>query len=494
MTSYLESYPSQNLNNLLATEEGRYPEELADISLSHFSSPSEIYNFLTPFFQKRAVISDLKSSNAIFFLKVAGIVGAVLARLPLIPLSLDLNSRLKGSGTVSAVFNIIAFSSFLAWSSIHLIDRLVYTLKTLEPEKSKSCQKCKVITVTAISILSGTASQLPYLFLAYKYNPSNKGMLSVTVFDIIPPIYSTSLLINQFLKKSTNSHTLQKIEKIKKYILFRLNVRLQEIINGKMPMNRYETLLESNPTYQDSVNDFFRDLTNELLDQPSLNPCIDWTKLKTAQFFGSILITIQLFWTGYLSFQGANQITSNQVGLGIIFVYVAICNLALTRLVMISSLYKMINSLTFFCNQDRGYDYISQRLWPNLSIFLSLFISIIALGSFAPAFTISSDFLNPEYVVYSTIGYGLSLAVMNVLTLNSLADTSMCYILKKLGSEEQQKEITRYEHYKSTKTIIENSSVDSLARFFFKMSDDPVFMQIMSKFNLEVDELATARK
>jgi hypothetical protein len=73
--------------------------------------------------------------------------------------------------------------------------------------------------------------------------------------------------------------------------------------------------------------------------------------MKVAQVLGAVLICTQLFWTGYLSYQGVDQFTNNNIELGLIFSYVIICNLALTRFVMINSLYKMMNAITHLCSK-----------------------------------------------------------------------------------------------------------------------------------------------
>lgn len=487
MSSYINTYPQEEFDPELL--ERIYGIELGNAPIPNFLSSSKVFNLLVPFFQNRPVVDDLKASKAVRFFKITALIGAVLARIPLIPLSINIDARLKGLGTTCVIFNIVAFSSFLAWSSNHLIDQVFYSLKTLEPQKNRSCQKCRTITLIVVSLLSGLASQVPYLFLADKYNPDNKRLLVVTAFDIIPPVYSIYLSLNEVFKKSTNSHILQKVLKIKKYLLSRLDIRLQEIINGKILVSRYDNLLQSEQSYQDTMNAFFQELVNEQIDIPSLNPCMNWTKWKIAQILGAFLIATQLFWTGYLSFQGVNKITSNPIAIGITFIYVVICNLALTRLIMIGSVYKMINSLGFYCNQDCSYNYISERLRPNLGLFLSCLVFIVSLAALAPAFTLSFDFLNPQYSIYSTMAYGLSLAAMNGLTLKNLVDTSICHLLSQLGTDEEKKELKMYAHYKGVRKIIQNSSLDSLAIFLHKMSDDQVFIQILNRYSLSVEDL-----
>jgi hypothetical protein len=486
MSYYLDFYGTPSLD-------GKSQGSLYSIPLGYpipnFSTQSKIYDLLIPFFQNEPVKDDLRSSRVVRCLKISTSIGAVLARIPLIPLSLNFEQEVKGVGITCAVFNMISFSSYLAWSSKDMIDHVFYGLKTLENGSIKSCDRCKTIGFIALSLISGLASQVPYLFLAYKYNPENKGMVFLSALDVIPPVYSIYLLLHQTFKKSICSHAAQKILRAKKFLLERLDLRLQEIIDGKIDTSEFELMLNSEMSIQDSMNYFFQDLISDPLDAGHINPCIHFSKLKAAQFLGFFLIVTQLFWTGFLSYQGVNQLTSNKAALSVIFIYVIISNLALTRFVMVGSIYKVINSMTFYCMRDRSYNYISERLKPRLSFFLSAFVLAMASASFVPALTLSYDFLDQRFFLYSAIPYGLALITMNYLPLKNLVNTSICYGINRFGTEDEKKEVKIYDHYKSVKKIIENSSYESLGLLMLKMSELPIFVQIMNRFSISLDEL-----
>lgn len=463
------------------------------IPVPQFATSSKIADMLIPFFDKNPTIDDLRSSKAVRCFKITAALGAILARVPLVRLSTDFFPHIQPLGIAFAACNIVSFSSFLTWSSKDMADQVFYGLKTREVRANQACHNCKTITFIVISVLAGLASQVPYLFLAYNYNQDKPWMVFLGALDIMPPVYSIYLLLNQTFKKTSCSYTNQKIVKIRQYLIQKLDTRLQEIIDGKIDLRESELMINPEMSFEDSLNYFFQDLLHNPSDIEEKNLCVHWTKVKTAQFIGFFLIAMQLFWTGYLSYLGANQITSNKIGLGIIFCCVIISNLALTRFVMISSMYKIIQSTTFYCIRDRSYNYISERLRPSLSFFLTTLAVLIASASFIPALTLSSDFLNPSYYPYDAIFYGAALTIMNIFPLKSLANTGICFMLNRFGSEDEKKAIKIYDLYKSVKRILANSSYDSLGKFLLKLSEQPSIAEVLQKFDVNQEELASFR-
>lgn len=483
MSYYLDFYGSDSLTTVtLGTP------------IPAFETRSKIYDLLVPFFETYARRDDLRSSKLVRASKWVTTVGACMARIPLLPLSLNFHPEIKGLGVAIACLNMVSFSSFLMWSSKDMIDHVFYSLKTSEHKQTKTYELCRKISVLSLSVLSGLASQVPYFFLAWKYNPNNKAMIALSSFDLIPPVYSLYLLLNHGLSKYACSYTTQKILKLKKYFVERIDLKLNEIINGSHYEAECDCDLNGDITTLDKINHFFLELMHDPIDYELDKPGCEFTKKKLSQILGAVLICTQLFWTGFLSYQGVDQFTNNKVELGMIFSYVIICNLALTRLVMVNSLYKMINALSYTCSKRKKYNFISERLMPKTTIILKLFVLVVASASFIPAITLSYDFLDNQYAVLSYIPYGLALVFMNYLPLKNLVNTTVCYGIDKLGDLEQKKELKIYDHYKSLKRIIENSTPESLGIFLLKMSEQPTFARILEKFDLASHELYSLLK
>lgn len=484
MSYYLDFYGTDSLSNSLHTVSMGTP-------VPAFETRSKIYDLLLPFFQLNQIRDDLRSSKLVKAFKILTSCGAIVARIPLLPLSLNFHPEIKGLGQAVACCNMVSFSSFLMWSSKDMIDHVFYALKTSEHKQTKSLERCRQIAIIALSSLSGLASQLPYIFLAWKYNPSNKAMVVLSGFDVIPPVYSLYLTMNHMFSKYACSYTTQKVLKVKKYLLERLDMKMKQIINGKFLGSEFDIMLSREMSTLDSFNYFFSDLTQDSIEFEPENLRAEFIQYKIAQAIGTVLICAQLFWTGYLSYQGVDQLTSNKIELGFIFTYVIICNLALTRFVLIGSIYKLISSASYCLSNQRSYNYIAERLMPKTTLALRALVLIIASASFIPAVTLSNDFLDQNYTMLSFIPYGLALVFMNYLPLKNLVNTSVCYGLNHFGSIENKKEIKVYDHYKSVSRIIENSTPESLGIFLFKLSEQPAFSRILEKFDLSSYELST---
>jgi hypothetical protein len=459
-----------------------------------FETKSKVYELIVPFFENKPFSDDLRSSKLVKCAKTLSTAGAIFARVPLLPLSLNFNPEIKGFGTTIACFNMISYSSFLMWSSKDMIDHVFYSLKTSEHRQIKGHELCRKISVLTLSVISGLASQVPYFFLAWKYNPNNKFMIALSAFDLIPPVYSLYLLLNHTFSKYVCSVATGKILKVKKYFLERLEIKLQEVINGSHLDSEEDNELNGDITTVDKMNHFFLELMHDPVDYELEDPVLKFFNMKTSQILGTVLVCTQLFWTGYLSYLGVNQFTNNDIELGLIFSYVIISNLALTRFVMINSLYKMLNAITRLCSKKSSYNYISERLMPKTTAILRLFVLIIASASFIPAITLSEDFIDKKYSMLSYIPFGIALAFMNYLPLKNMVNTAVCYGIGYFGTSEQKKELKIYDKYKSLKRIIENSTPESLGVFLLKVSEESTFTRILERFELSSYDLSMLLK
>lgn len=450
-------------------------------------TPSKVYDLWTSLLEKNP-IEPISKSKSLLGLQILVYTGALLARIPLIPLSLNFHPEIKGLGTTIACINVIAFSSFLTRSSQDIIRHLFYAVKSSEHKQTKSYELCRQLSILTLSIFSGLLAQTPYLFLGWNYNDHNKAMLVLSGFDVIPPIYSLNLSFDRFLNKYACSYTIKKIKKVQKELIEKLQIKLQNIVDDTLPGK--DLILIPGASADINLNYFVSNLTQDPFELSSKNPASHFTKLKIAQLIGSILLISQLFWTALLSYQGIKQFNPTDIQLGFVFAYVIICNLALTKLALTSSVYNMLNSIENFCFRKKTYTHISERLMPWTSLLLRIFVIVMASASFAPAVVLTKDFIPANYQILSFVPYGSALFFMNYLPLKHLLDALICFGVGKIGSLKEKEDLKIYTIYKGVLNLIENSSIESLGIFLYKLSNQPAIDSIMKKHDLSVHELS----
>jgi hypothetical protein len=243
-----------------------------------FDTKSKVYDLMVPFFENKPRADDLRTSKMVKASKIISTTGAFLARVPLLPLSLNFKPEIKGLGLAIACLNMASFSSFLMWSSKDMIDHVFYSLKTSEHHQIKEHELCRKISVLVLSVISGLASQAPYFFLAWKYNPNNKYMIALSGLDVMPPIYSLYLLFNHTFSKYVCSVASGKILKVKQYFLERLDLRLADIINGNHYENELDFELNGDLTTLDKISHFFLELMHDPLDYEVEEPRLKFFK------------------------------------------------------------------------------------------------------------------------------------------------------------------------------------------------------------------------
>jgi hypothetical protein len=453
--------------------------------------PSKIHDCIVQHLTLQTSPSKVTHNCKMIALKTILSLGGILGRVPLIPLSSEFHKEIPGLGIVFAASNFVAFSSYLVWSSIKMIDQMSLTMAISEHVQTKSYERCRKITSLAFSVINGIFAQVPYFFLSWQYNAHKPYMITFNALDIVPPIYSLNLILTRQFTAQAYSVNEKKILDFKKYLLDKINEKLIALRDGD-GRSVIQTFIdiESISDPSDRVISFFDSMTSEYTVRViEENPCVLDFKYASAKLIGLLLMSVQLFWAAFLSYKGTSLVTTNTTLIGLVSLYVVVCNIALTRFVLIKSTYQLINATQKLCVKDRSYNYLCERLFPKTSAVARIISLCLVMTAFIPALTLSNDFIPEAFVLPSTVLYGIGFALMNYLPVRDLLDVACRLVVKRLGNADDRTCLRTYEQVESVKRIIENSSAESLAIFLLKTEGYPGISLAMHRFDLNIESL-----
>jgi hypothetical protein len=471
---------------------------LQEMGLSTLSLPlnvpsSKINNYILEYLSQVSYKCSIKQSLKARCIKVIFCLGGILGRVPLVPISSSFQSQNPPAAWIAAISNFIAFSSFIVWSTIKMVDNTALSLSTTEQEQSITFDRCRKLSILAFNTLNGFMAQIPSLYLSWNYNPGHAFMVGFNALDIVPPVYSLNIMLSEKLSNVAFSQNQKKLVDLKKDLISKIETKMKALAQGNnlsfVDAIRNLVLIE---VPELKIGHFLELIYSESsVDLVEDNPCVQDFKASVAQLIGYLLLSVQVFWSAFLTYKGVGLVTDNTGLNGFICLYVVICNIALTRFVLVKSTYLMVNSLKVPCKKQTHYSYICDRIAPLSGIVAKVVCIFLASCSFIHAAKLSQDFLPEAFVAPSAMTYGLGLAVMNYLPLRELSHGLTVRLIERFGSEVQQGQIEAYTKLSDIKKLIESSSVDSLAFFLLKNQFQTMVEHMLHKHGLDHSALSS---
>lgn len=418
-------------------------------------------------------------------------LGGILGKVPLIPVTFSYEAENKSLAFLGSGLNFVAFSCTAIWTTLKMVDKTLFSLNTTEHKQSKSYDRCRKMCLLAFNVFNGFTAQIPSLFLTWNYNQDKPYMLGFNVLDITYPAYSLNVLMASKVANFAVSRRQKKIADLKKEFMEKLENKIKAISKQECPdlieafeqmdyfsipelkMNRFLELIQS----------------DHLTGEDTSNPCIEGMKKGTAELLSYLLLSMQVFWNGFLTYKAMELRTDSSFFIGSVCLYVVICNIALNKLLLVKSTYRLINSLPLECKKTKTNYYICDRLSPISSIVSKLFILFIASASFMQAAKLSTDFIPEAFAFPSTVTYGLGLALMHYTPLRTFAHSASLKLVERFGNQSQKAQIRVYKTLTSIKKVLESTSLDSFAIFLLKNEMHNMTQYFMHKHEINHDDL-----
>lgn len=455
-------------------------------------TPSKVHALILEHLSVENVSSTsvLRSKKTLFF-KTVFCLYTLAGRVTLIPVTKAFFAKNMVLGDVASACNVIAFGSYFMWSSLNMIDQIALNIATDETSQTRSCERIRKICMLAFNVINGVAAQLPLFYLLWNYNRSEHLLLILNALDVVLPIYSLQLMSKKKIIHAAYCQSGKKVLEFKKKLLEKLDHKLKTLEQkGSSSITRLFQDLDQISDPFDKAGRFFDLLFAEQPEDLSPeNPFIETFRENTAKLIAQLLLSVQLFWFGYLTYLGMSEWNAKPLLNGFTCLYVVIANIALTRLVMLKSTRQLINATHRVLCTRRPFTYINERIFAKTSLIERIISLALAVTTCIPAATLSEDFLPEALKLPSTITFGIALGLLNYLPTRELFDKLSAKTLFCLASNEEKIELKTHSQLSSIKKIIENASPESLAIFLLKNEEHPLMSYMLSRFDFTIDDL-----
>lgn len=320
---------------------------------------------------------------------------SALGRVGLYPLTVQLFAGNPVAGNILATTFVTAWGS-LALKSYWDLDRSrVALLKLSEGPKTRSAALAETAKVVA-SIVSGFLAEFPFIYVAYQDNGYNPIYWFTGSGNIIIPSYSCYMTINDVQSRMRFTEEEKKLK-----------------IEQRKALNDIARFLEDLPTLPESKVDELSALCavmksstspdkqvavlKELLTKTRIvtymgeerrapSRCSQWTTLAAA----TLLSMSQLFWIGYLSYNGWDTITSSQAAGAIFAVISVLINTYYSQELMVENLVAFREALS--CRRKKT---LAEMHYPALTFGAKALATAVSATAFGTPALISQSLPTP---------------------------------------------------------------------------------------------------
>lgn len=477
----------------LSMHPSAYADEIhaATVAVKLDVPSSKLNDYILHYLQPDAASCPITEKMRYKIFKTLLCLGGILGKVPLIPVTFSYEAENRSLAFLGSSLNFIAFSATACWTTIKMTDQILLSFNTTESKQSKSYDRCRKICLTVFNIFNGFTAQIPSLFLTWYYNQDKPYMLGFNALDITFPAYSLNLMMAKKVANFAVTSRQKKISNMKKELIEKIDSKIKAL-----SMQECEALIdEFNHMDYFAIPDLKMNRFLELIHadhlngQDPVNPCVEDLKRATATLTSYLFLSVQTFWCAFLTYEAMTHQSSNNVFIGSCCLYVVICHIALTRLLLLKGTFRLVNSLPSFCKKTASSYYIADRLSPLSAYVSKFFILFIASASFMQAAKLSEDFLPDAFVFPSTVTFGIGLALMNYVPLRTFAHTLSTQAIARFGSHSQKQQLRVHKTLSAIKGLIENTSLDSFAIFLLKNELHNMTLYYMHKHEITRDDL-----
>lgn len=464
----------------------------SSIQIELNSKDSKIYWYTLNHFV-RGVSENWKRTPTALISKGALALGGAFGRIPFLPISFRAGQGNLAAGAFYAATNLICFSSYYVWASIKMVNRVAVSVQSAEKIGSDKHHRCARIGMIFSAVIAGTGAQIPAYVLAYDNNRAYPAILALNIFDEILPIYSMDMVIqNQIVK---NPYFFTELEKqifgLKQEVISRIQKKYIDYIRNVQERTKINAFLSDLSTSSAEEHEKMTQLVEFLIEPLSIiaDPTPSSTAYRyataSAQAVGLSLTVVQLAWAGYLAYIGMDQVSGNSDAAIALAVYVGLCSLALTQFLLVNTCVQTVVSAGQLLKRQPLQTFISEELYPRVSIGIKGFCIANALFTAVVATQMSKDYLREDLQIPSAVLYSTSYVISSYFPIRELSDWMMQEWTIKLGSPEEKHFVSIAHQISNLSEFIDSASVKSVAKFLLPFADHPVTAGILTKYKLD---------
>jgi hypothetical protein len=420
-------------------------------------------------------------------------IGALIGRVPFIPLSSTALKHQTGFNTVYAIANFVSYSSFFIWAAVRMVNRSIISLDVVRRKEDKRCEVIQRSALMAFNILNAAIAQTPLMYLAYKYNPEKPWIVALSVCDLFFPAYSMQTLYRKTIESCRQSDVEKRLSLIKKELIQSISYhqkRVQNLQDIPFVINTNEGSL-----HVESFGHFINHIcsipyylhTQELLKTQST--CDKYPLISPASILGYALTGCVLSWMGYVVYNMCSSFTDNEAFIACGIGYIVLWNMALLQDVLVSTSYDFISSIKELTKCRFPMTYLTDQIWPISSYSVMLACLSLAMFGAIPAYKASKDILPYKLEIPSSILLGLSLAFLSYRPMRELSHDALCLIIDNFGSHEDKLKIQYQKRLDLLKEYILLSDIPEMARLVLQLDPDLSVNPLISTHRFQQDEL-----
>ncbi|MBF5060068.1 hypothetical protein [Candidatus Neptunochlamydia vexilliferae] len=421
-------------------------------------------------------------------LQAISVVAGYGGRIPFIELNLKLGGSSKLYGGLLTYGTCASFGSLVSYILLEIVDAQMKP-KTRE-EHTLTESRIGPITnkvFLAVSSILGFAVQVPFAFIAYKYNPASTLNPDGVVMPIIVlavdswiSVYSGYMglrILREHQSLTMYEKHLSTVRE-KMYGLIEDNRKLLSLVGEETRTNfiaSYEEIKRIDEA-TDRVQAFYALFTHRISDQ-TLHPSQHAKYVEhTVRAYGYICSLCNITTLGYIAWLGTDELTDGAISVDIIITALYVGAALYLNLTAIPEtavvLYNLFKSLFCFEYQPT----LSDRLTPKLSFCLKSLTLATAALSYGPAVELSKDYygFNEGAEIFMEITLSCATTFLVSMAMLSITDQILEFKIEKLGSDEEQAIMKIHKKMKHFASVLASSPLIEIAHFLKVLPQEAV--------------------
>ncbi|MGE0831252.1 MAG: hypothetical protein AB7N99_01165 [Simkaniaceae bacterium] len=415
------------------------------------------------------------------------VVAGFLGRIPFIKMNLELGGDHKVYGGFLAYGTCASFGYLVSYSLLEIINSLMAPLSEEERVlvESRINATLKKAFFVAATIL-GFASQIPFVYIAYKYNepstlnPNNLVMPTmVFAIDSWVSVYSAQMgMITLRERQSLTAYEKQLTQlRGKMYALIEQNRSLLAFIGEdtqKDFVSAYDAI-----TRIDNASDrvkalydlFISKVSNYSLEPPAYTKYVD----GVVKAYGYLCAACNIGTLAYIAWTGMDELAGSIWGDSIITGLYVGSALYLNTTAIPQTAVKLFNLFKsiFIC----GYQpTLADHLTPKLSFTLKALGLATAALSYGPAVKLSKDYFgfNDGLEIFMEITLSCAVIFLVSMAILAITDKILEYKVEKMGSDNEKALMAIHQKMKHFSSVLSSSPLLEVAIFLKILPEETI--------------------
>lgn len=455
--------------------------------------PSKIYNIFEALFSGTSLKSMPTHKRSAQAIKIILGAGALIGRIPFIPLSAQILKNGNGFSTIYAIANFVSYSSFFIWAALRMVNRTIISLDVVRRGEDRRFECIQRAILIAFNLLNSAIAQTPLMYIAYKYNPEQPWVVALSVCDLFFPAYSMQMLYRKTVESCRSSIIETKLSQVKKDLIEAINYHQDCVKSQEVP--RFTTNTSEHALDIETLGFFINHICclnhheYRLAKAREKKNYCDIMTQATGTALGLTLTACVLAWMGYIVYNMISSFSSNDAFIAIAIGYIVLWNAALLQDVLIQSSHDVLKALRHISTCKMPSSMTADYLWPNVAYSVKLSCLALAMFGAIPAVKASYDILPSHLQIPSSVLLALSLAFLSYRPMRELSHDMLCSVIKYYGDSEDKNQINYLKGLDLLKEYIHTADISETARFVLQLDPDLNSNPYVTKHKFQQDEL-----